>query len=555
MPHLVKASSCLILWRKGKGGDIERLHDPFNTSEVSRIRTAVAASLPRVDRYGWSLEPELIDFQDPERSRRALEHFGEAVWREALDWLYNEAMARPIRKAAYPEARRAFFGAVGGPAPAPESPRPYPEVLAEFRARVAPATYNSQHPGSFSYFTPPPLPMSIGAEVLSQWMQQGIDVWHAGPVGAFVEEEVVKWLRDLVGFGEGTWGVLTSGGVMANLMAMAVARDVHLAALRGIDRGPRGGELEGVRVYVSDQAHFSIARGLDLLGFPSDTLVVLPSDERFRLNGSTLAKAVARDREAGLTPLAIAAVSGSTNTGSVDLVGELADVARRENLWLHVDAAYGGAARLSGRDSARVPELERADSVTVDPHKWFFQAYDIGALLVRRQEDLRTTFHREPEYYRSNRPEDEPLNWYQYSMEGTRRFRALKLWMSWKHLGTSGLGKLIEHNDDLAAYLAAKCSEAPDFEANPASPELSVVCFRHLPRGHETMDEASLDVYQTDLQRALEMSEQAWVSTTTLRGRTYLRAGIVNYLSSEADVDRMMAVLRECSDGVVAALR
>jgi len=515
----------------------------------------VAASLPRVDRHGWSPEPELIDFQNPERSRKALEDFGEAVWREALDWLYDEAVRRPTRRDPYPEARRAFFGSVDGPAPAPQEPRPYPEVLAEFRARVAPATYNSQHPGSFSYFTPPPLPMSIGAEVLSQWMQQGVDVWHAGPVAAFVEEEVVKWLRDLVGFGEGTWGVLTSGGVMANVMAMTVARDVHLAVLRNLERGPRGGELEGVRVYVSDQAHFSIARGLDLLGFPADTLVVLPSDERFRLRGSTLAEAVARDREAGLTPLAIAAVSGSTNTGSVDLVGELADVARVENLWLHVDAAYGGAVRLSQRDSGRVPDLERADSVTVDPHKWFFQAYDIGALLVRRQEDLRTTFHREPEYYRSNRPEDEPLNWYQYSMEGTRRFRALKLWMSWKHLGTSGLGRLIEHNDDLAKYLAEKCRHAADFEANPASPELSVVCFRHLPLGHESMEEADLDRYQTALQRALEMSGQAWVSTTTLRGRTHLRAGIVNYLSAEADVDRMMETLRGCSATVLADLR
>lgn len=507
-----------------------------------------------MDRYGWSPEPELVDLRDPERSREALQDFGEAVWREALDWLYGEALRRPIRKEPYPEARRAFFGPTGGPSPAPEKPRPYPEVLAEFRARVAPATYNSQHPGSFSYFTPPPLPMSIGAEVLSQWLQQGVDVWHAGPVGAFVEEEVVKWLRDLAGFGEGTWGVLTSGGVMANLMAMAVARDVRLAALRGLDHGPRGGELEGVRVYVSDQAHFSIGRGLDILGFPSDTLVVLPSDERFRLHGSTVAGAVARDREAGLTPLAIAAVSGSTNTGSVDLVGELADVAERENLWLHVDAAYGGAVRLSERDAARVSDLEKADSVTVDPHKWFFQAYDIGALIVRSPEDLRTTFHREPEYYRSNRPEDEPLNWYQYSMEGTRRFRALKLWMSWKHLGTSGLGKLIEHNIDLAAYLAARCSEAPDFEANPVTPELSVVCFRHLPAGRDTLDDDTLDLYQTALQRALEVSGEAWVSTTTLRGRTYLRAGVVNYLSSEADVDRMLETLRGLSASVLAGL-
>ena len=508
-----------------------------------------------MDRYEWSPEPELIDFSDPDRSRESLEAFGEAIWREALDWLYGQAMRRPIRREPYPEARRAFFGPDGEPAAAPERPAPWPEVLAEFRERVAPATYNAQHPGSFSYFTPPPLPMSIGGEVLAQWLHQGIDVWHAGPIGAFVEEEVVSWLRDLAGFGAGSWGVLTSGGVMANLMALAVSREVHLAELRGLEpgRAPRGADLEDVRVYASDQTHFSIGRALDLLGFPENTLEILPSDERFRLRGSVVADAVSSDRAAGLTPLAITAVSGSTNTGSVDLVEELAEVAEREGMWLHVDAAYGGAVRLSERDRGRVPGLERANSVTIDPHKWFFQAYDIGALVVRRREDLRTTFHREPEYYRSNRPEDEPLNWYQYSLEGTRRFRALKLWMSWKHLGTYGLGQLIEHNNDLAAYFAARCAEEPDFEANPAEPELSVVCFRHLPEGYESMAPESLDRYETALQRALEESEQAWVSTTTLRGRTYLRAGIMNYLSTEADVDRMIDTLRGLSQAVLAS--
>lgn len=504
-----------------------------------------------MDRYEWSPEPELVDFTDPERSRRSLEDFGEAVWREALDWLFSEALRRPVNERSYPEARAEFFGSSGTPGAAPASPTPWPDVLCEFRERVAPSTYNAQHPGSFSYFTPPPLPMSIAGEVLAQWLQQGVDVFHAGPVGAFVEEEVVSWLCGLLGFGEGTWGVLTSGGVMANFMALAVARDVHLSQLLGLERPPRGGELEGVRVYVSDQAHFSIARGLDLLGFPADTLVSLPSDERYRLRGESVADAVSRDRAEGLTPLAVAAVAGSTNTGSVDLVGELADVAGREGMWLHVDAAYGGAARLSRRDAGRVPDLDRADSVTVDPHKWFFQAYDIGALLVKRREDLSDTFHRAPEYYRSNRPEDEPLNWYEYSMEGTRRFRALKLWMSWKHLGTAGLGALIEHNNDLAGYLAQRCAAEDDFDTDPGKPELSVVCFRHLPDAG--LDDAGLDRYQTALQRALEVSGEAWVSTTTLRGRTYLRAGIVNYLSGEADVERLLSTLRALSPEVLRA--
>jgi glutamate/tyrosine decarboxylase-like PLP-dependent enzyme len=298
-------------------------------------------------------------------------------------------------------------------------------------------------------------------------------------------------------------------------------------------------------VYASDQSHFSIARALDVLGFPDGTLRVVASDDAFRLHGAPVEAAIREDRAAGLVPLAISAVSGSTNTGSVDLVGELADVARRHDLWLHVDAAYGGAARFSARDAHRVPDLELADSVTIDPHKWFFQAYDIGGLVVKRREDLQRTFHRDPEYYRS--PKEAPLNWYQYSLEGTRRFRALKLWMSWKHLGTEGFGRLIEITNDLAAHLVRRCGELGSFEVAPARPELSVVCFRHLPGG---LDGPELDAYQDRLQRALEVDGTGWVSTTRLRGRTYLRAGLVNYLSTPDDVDRVLDALVRLSPSV-----
>ncbi len=282
----------------------------------------------------------------------------------------------------------------------------------------------------------------------------------------------------------------------------------------------------------------------------------MPSDRRFRLQAGPVAEAIARDRAAGLLPVAIVAVAGSTNTGSVDLVEELADLARAEDLWLHVDAAYGGAARLSDRDRDRVPGLDRADSVTIDPHKWFFQAYDVGALVVRRGRDLVDTFHRSPEYYRGGSGDllgtDEPLNFYQLGFEGTRRWRALKLWLSWKHLGTRGLGRLVEANDDLAAYLARRIAESDDFEAEPVEPELSVVCFRHLPGGRAgaaTIEPTTLDAHQDHLQGALEASGDGWLSTTVLRGRTYLRAGIVNYLATESDVDRLLDRLRGFAEG------
>jgi aromatic-L-amino-acid decarboxylase len=501
-----------------------------------------------MDRFAWHPEPELIGYHDEVRSRPALEALGQSAWAEALHYLYAEAMRRPVGPDSYVELRRRLFGSSGQPEAAPHLPRASAEILEEFRRRLAPFQYNAAHPRSFSYFTPPGLVMSIVGEMLGQWINQGVDVWHAGPSSALVEEEVIAWLCDLVGYGPGSGGALTSGGVMANIMGLAVARDVHLR--RELGRPPRGSDLDGVRVYASDQAHFSIARALSVLGFPAETLRIIASDDRFRLHATPVAEAIAADKAAGLRPLAIAAVAGSTNTGSVDLIGELGALARSEGLWFHVDAAYGGGARLSKRDAPRVADLEAADSVTIDPHKWFFQSYDIGGLLLKRREDLSATFHMAPEYYRSSQPETEPFNWYEYSIEGTRRFRGLKLWLSWKHLGTDGLGRLIEANDDLAAYLARRCRESEDLEAIPEEPELSVVCFRHVPGGRagaSGLDADALDRYQDLLQRALEVSGEGWVSTTRLRGKTYLRAGIVNYLSTEADVDQVLAALRRLS--------
>jgi glutamate/tyrosine decarboxylase-like PLP-dependent enzyme len=516
-------------------------------------------------RFDWHPEPELIGYLDEGASREAMRELGEDTWATALDFLYEHATDRAMgNPGTYEQIRRGFYGTADGPGSAPASPTPAAQVLDEFRARLAGGLMNAQHPRQFGYFTPPPLPMSIMGELLAQVANQGVDVWHAGPVAAFVEEEVVRWLCDLVGYGPGGFGLLTSGGVMANFMGMALARDIGLGRLLEAGRPPRGAMLEGVRVYTSDQTHFSIARALDELGFPPETLVVVASDERFRLRGAPVAAAVAHDLAAGLRPFAIAAVAGSTNTGSVDAIGELADVAAGESLWLHVDAAYGGAARLSARDASRVPDLDRADSVTVDPHKWFFQAYDIGGLLVRDGVQLGQVFGgRAPEYYRGGETpaagaisatdgrddHDDPgqLNFYKLSFEGTRRWRALKLWMSWKHLGTEGFGHLIEANDDLAAYLARRCAEADDFEAIPEVPGLSVVCFRHLPGGRDAavaLPPAELDDRQDRLQRALEISGEGWLTTTRLRGSTWLRAGIVNYLSTEADIDRLLETLR-----------
>jgi aromatic-L-amino-acid/L-tryptophan decarboxylase len=539
---------------------------------------------PPVD---WHPEPDLIVVRDPAASRDALREAGEATWRAALDYLYDHALDRAMGAPIdYDALRVEFFGASGRPAPAPRAPATLDAVLDEFSRRVAPHTVSAWHPRSFGYFTPPPLLASVAGEVLSQVAQQGIDVWHAGPIGAFVEEEVIRWLCDLVGYGEESFGILTSGGVMANFIAMVLVRDLHLAALRGSPEPPRGRALEGARVYASDQTHFSIGRALDELGFPPETLTVVPAGDDFRLHAAPVAEAIARDRAAGLLPIAIAGVAGSTNTGSVDAIGDLADLAGREGLWFHIDAAYGAAARLSGRHAHRVADLVRADSVTVDPHKWLFQAYDIGGLMVRDGSALVRAFGgRRPEYYRAGHGpaagngaipaqsegvegngsalnaqaaagvdddghgSTEQLNFWRLGFEGTRRWRALKLWLSWKHVGSDGFGRLVEANMDLARHLARTIAASPDFEALPEEPELSVVCFRHLPNGKPapapgSSAAAELDAHQDRLQHALEASGEGWVSTTRLRGATYLRAGILNTQSTTDDLDDLLAILR-----------
>jgi aromatic-L-amino-acid decarboxylase len=515
--------------------------------------------------FSWHPEPELIDVRDADASRAALDALGSAAWDTLLDYLYDHglerAMGEPTR---YDDARSMFFGPSGQPAPAPAEPTTSAAILAEFRERLAPYQLNAWYPTSMAYFTPAPLWSSIVGELFSQVIHQGIDVWHCGPTGTLVEEEVVRWLCDLVGYDEGSFGILTSGGVMANIMAMTIARDMRLGRLLGLDRPPRAGKLEGARAYVSEQSHFSLKRGLSMLGFPPETLVPVPTDPLFRLQAEPVADAIARDRAAGLTPFAIVGTAGTTNTGSVDALADLGALAEREGLWYHIDAAYGGGARLSQRDAGRVPSLHLADSITIDPHKWFFQAYDIGGLLVREGGHLDATFSYRPEYYRgggdaSRAPDAHgsgELDFYRLGFEGTRRFRALKLWLSWKHLGTRGLGKLVEMNDDAAAALARSVAASDDFEVCPSEPELSVVCFRHLPEGQAGRDQAArdaVDVHQDALQGALERSGRGFLTTTRLNGRTWLRAGVLNYMAGEAEMDGLLDDLRELAASLRAA--
>jgi glutamate/tyrosine decarboxylase-like PLP-dependent enzyme len=453
---------------------------------------------------------------DPEEFRRC----GHRLIDRLADYLAQVEDTRLFPDVA-PRALEALFAE-----PLPQGPMAADDLLAELDAKLFPYAAQVSHPGYFGLITPTPAPAGVLADLVASALNQNIGAYAIGPAAVAMERRTVRWLTDLVGWGAEAGGNLTSGGTMANFIGLKLARDWATG-----DAAQRRGLSGRWAAYVSEERHVSVDKAADAVGVGREGLRVLPTDERFRVRLDALEAAIADDRRRGVRPMCVIGLAGTTNTGAVDALAELRRVADRERAWLHVDAAYGGGMLLSREHPGLLAGLELADSITLDPHKWFFQAYDIGGLLVRRREDLLATFHSTPEYYRDVLPEDEPLHWYHYSIEGTRRFRALKLWLSWKHLGTEGLAALIERTVDTARYFARR---ARDEGFDVIDPDLSVVCFRW-PDGD--------DAEQDRLQRALEVSGDGWLSTTRLRGRTWLRAGVVNHLTGEADVDRILARL------------
>jgi aromatic-L-amino-acid decarboxylase len=510
-------------------------------------------------RFAWHPEPQLIGVLDEAVSREALERLGAATWSAALDYVYDEALRRAMGEpATYAELRRVFFGPSGGPARAPVGPTTSATLLEEFRTRLAPHQLNAWHPRSFSYFTPPPLVMSILGELLAQVTQQGVDVWHAGPSAAFVEEEVVRWLCDLVGYRAGSFGLLTSGGVMANFIALALVRDVRLRAALGNGRPPRGRDLEGVRVYASDQAHFSIARALDELGFPRDTLTVVAADERFRLRGPAVAEAIARDRAAGLRPLAVVATAGTVATGAVDPLPEIADLCARESLWMHVDGAYGGPAVLAEDLRPLFDGIDRADSIAFDPHKWMYTPHSGGCVLMRDARHLGESFAAHAGYVhedkeRTGHGPDLGMMGPQFS----RGFQALKVWVSLLAHGRRAYARRISHDAELARYMAGQVRARPDLElAAPVT--LSICCFRYAPDdllANAAGRDEYLDELNERLMTAIQLDGRAYCSNAILHGRFVLRACIVNFRTEAGDCDATLDVATELGEKLDAELR
>src|ERR1051326_5476199 len=376
--------------------------------------------------------------------------------------------------------------------PLPEKGIALEEILARFREDVAPNAMGVPSPRYFGQFNPTPLPIGVWADALS----------------SMLEARAIRWLCDLLNYGPQSFGTLASGGSEANLIALKCARDSVDREIK--DRGVRKAAGDLV-IYASEQCHYSIDKSADILGLGREGLRKIPTDERFHISLEALKETIAADREAGLVPCCIVGVAGTTSTGVIDPLESLAEIARENRCWYHVDAAYGGPLAFSLRHKEMLRGIELADSITFDPHKWMFVPFACGATLVRDGgRVLRDAFDMTPEYLSEDRGgADVEFDFFRYGQMGTRRFNSLKLWMAMKFMGREGYARPVERHIELTKYLAKEIDALDGFK-RVGEVETAVCCFRVLPES---------DHLQQRLQQIIERSGEAWLTTTVLHGR------------------------------------
>ncbi len=379
-------------------------------------------------------------------------------------------------------------------------------------------------------------PVAAVADLLASVVNQNVTAWRSAPAAVAIERTVIGWIAEAVGcldFG----GSLCGGGSSANLMALAMAREARLPA-------NEGGARPGV-VYASEQVHMSIPKAVALLGLGRESLRLIAVDDRFRMVPAALELAVEKDRRAGKRAIAVVASAGTVNTGSIDPLKPIADVARRHGLWLHVDGAYGALAAIAEPD--RFHGLALADSLSLDPHKWLYQPADCGCLLFRDAAAARTAFAHTGDYAKVLN--EEPLEgfaFFEESLELSRRFRALKLWLSLRYHGRQAFETAIRRDLDHAQRLAARIAAEPALELL-APVELSAVCFRYIGPGRRPDDDLNA-LNEAILKRVLKRG-RVFFSNASIRGQFALRACFVNHRATDADVDavteEVLAAARE----------
>lgn len=420
--------------------------------------------------------------------------------------------------------------------PLPLEPEAPGEVYEEFRSDILPYPMGNIHPRFWGWVMGSGTVMGVLAELLAATMNPNMGGGNHAAV--YVERQVIDWCKEMMGFPAGASGLLVSGGSMANLVGLAVARN----ARAGVDVREEGVRAAAgpLTVYGSAEMHSSIQKAVELLGLGHAALRKIPVDREYRIDLSALVEAIRADRASGARPICIVGNAGTVNTGAIDDLAALADLCEREGLWFHVDGAFGGLARLAPALRPLVAGLERADSVAFDLHKWMYLPFEAGCILVRSAADHRNTFAVMPDYlaHDGERGLASGATWFsEYGVQLTRGFRALKVWMALKEHGAAKFGRLIQQNVDQARYLAGLVAAAPELELMAPVP-LNIVCFRFKAPG---LDDEALNRFNQELLIRLHESGVAAPSYTTLERCCYaLRAAITNHRSRREDFDLLV---------------
>jgi glutamate/tyrosine decarboxylase-like PLP-dependent enzyme len=369
-------------------------------------------------------------------------------------------------------------------------------------------------------------PVGAAADLLASVLNQNVTAWRSGPAAVTIEKTVVNWLATAIGCGDFS-GSLTGGGSSANLMGLAMAREAKLPANEsGLRANPRA------TVYASEEIHMSIPKAVALLGIGRENLRLIPTDDSFRIRLDRLEQAIERDQRDGCVPVAVVASAGTVNVGAIDPLREVAEIAHQHGAWFHVDGAYGALAAMA--DGEKFAGLELADSLSLDPHKWLYQSLDCGCLLFRDAAAAQKAFAHSGDYAKTLT--DDPIEgfaFFEESLELSRRFRALKLWLSIRYHGMAAFREAIRNDLAHAQRLAAAVQREPRLELL-APVELSAVCFRY--RGKASSEEELNQLNAAILKRVIERG-RVYLSNAVLRGKFCLRACIVNHRTTNADVD------------------
>jgi len=429
----------------------------------------------------------------------------------------------------------------------PQQGRPLEELLDECRTVMDLSRHNG-HPRFFGYVASPSAPIGAYADLIASALNANITCWRSGPAGTEIEQLVVRWLGSLIRYDDDAKGLMTSGGSMANMIALLIAsRRVSGAetARKGLwNAGPP------MTVYVSEEVHMSIPKAMDVLGFGRDQVRVVSCDERQRMRVDALAEHIQKDLREGFRPFCVVASAGTVGTGAVDALDRIADVAREFDLWFHVDGAYGAPGILDQRKTELFAGLERADSVSLDPHKWLYVPVDAGCLLFRDFVTAAAAFSTEDADYikRHGHAEDAAFAYWDYGVELSRRFRALKVWLTLSYYGAERIAEAVSSDIAMADYMGELVSRADDFELM-AAVELSICCFRYVPPGVKPNDD-ELNRLNEQILTVVQKGGRAYVSNANVNGKFALRACITNFRTTKRDVELTIEAVREAASQV-----